>query len=78
MWLIREPSLQDRSTTCLLSTPPRIFRSSSRLLLLRDPVPTPSSWALSKHEGRRCEDVKLLLEEVPDLLLDEWVGIVHL
>ena len=77
MWLIREPSLQDRSTTCLLSASTRNFRSSARLLLLRDPVPTPSSWALSKHEGRRCEGVKLLLEEVLDLLLDEWVGIFH-
>ena len=75
MWLIREPSLQDRSTTCLLSASARIFRSSSRLLLLRNPVPTPSSWALSKHEGRRCKEAKLLLEEVLDLLLDEKVGI---
>ena len=78
MWLIREPSLQDRSTTCLMSTSTRIFRSSSRLLLLRDPLPTLFSWALSKHEGRRCEEAKLLLEEVPDLLLDEWVGIFHI
>ena len=75
MCLNGEHSLQDRSTTCLLSASTRNFRSSSCLLLLRDPVPTPSSWALSKHEGRRCEDVKLLLEEVPDLLLDEKVGI---
>ena len=41
-------------------------------------MPTPSSWALSKHEGRRCEEAKLLLEEVLDLLLDEKVGIFHL
>ena len=78
MWLIREPSLQDRSTTCLLSTPTRIFRSSSRLLLVRDPVPTLTSWALSKHEGRRCEEAKLLHEEVLDLLHDEQVGIFHM
>ena len=78
MWLIREPSLQDRSTTCLLSASTRNFRSSSCLLLVRDPVRTPSSGALSKHEGRRCEEAKLLLEEVLDLLLDDWVGIFHL
>ena len=38
------------------------------------PLPGP----FRKHEGRRCEEVKLLLEEELDLLLDEWVGIFHL
>ena len=78
MWLIREPSLQDRSSTCLFSASTRNFRSSSCLLLLGDPVPTPSSWALSKHEGRCCEEAKLLLEEVLNLLLDEKVGFFYL
>ena len=45
---------------------------------MRDPEPTPSSWALSKNEGRRCEEVQFLLEEVLDLLLDEWVRIFHI
>ena len=52
----------------------RLFPFSSHWFVWRDSVSAPSSGTLQKHEGRRCEEVELELDEVHDLLLDDGVG----